>query len=448
MQDVASPTLIELLSRPLQPLPPHLYGAPDTGTNGLPAAFGKYAEVERMARRVVADETLLYRHAERFRSYPPVQNLPIPPEVIRRYAWFIGSWDSDASLESKLLPQRPWKEPQVRNLCLNTIYSTVENIFNCLRTTIPSLNGCNAIVVFDSADQEPDSGFADHLLLLRMNDTEAPPNSNGVPITIDHPLSWVDEKRFSVLDSPDVSDMIEQQGRIDWSVGHISNTPAVNDVTRLLLKVTCHFFVLDYSICTNTHSVGSRGHTIPLSPTARQASPSTTVSSHLGNVHYSLLSRYLLLLSRRFRRCTPNFPMKSEQRCAFALPGRSADIIPALLDLAMVKCQELGLIDDYPNLPLSPFNPPPAPEPMDDNNSNGTTYNDSQDGNPIGDYDPGCYDTSAGLGGQRKRPMTLTSLRSATNDPSSINPSAGDMVRPCSACYYLYPTDYSLGPVF
>lgn len=110
---------------------------------------------------------------------------------MRRYAWFIGSWSSEEDLRTDLLPKGSWSEPDVRNLCQNTMYSTVKGIFLCFRTIIRSFIDYNAAVTFGVANQKPDSGIVDNLFLLRVY--ELPFNLDGelYPATIDHPLGWV-----------------------------------------------------------------------------------------------------------------------------------------------------------------------------------------------------------------------------------------------------------------
>ena len=78
----------------------------------------------------------------------------------------------------------------------------------------------------------------------------------------------------------------------------------------------------------------------------------------------------------------PNLRVQPAREGAQEGEATSADIIPALLDLAMAKCQELRLIDDYPDLQLPPLNPPPTPEPKNDDAGSGHagTDNDSQSG--------------------------------------------------------------------
>lgn len=183
MQNDIDPTLIELFNRLLLPLLSYVHDFRSTKTCGLLTLFGKYAKVERMARRVVDDESLLTRHAERSRSYPPARNLTIPVDVTRRYAWFTESWDSDERLAVRLLPERTWSEQDVRNLFQNTIYLTVTSIFSCFSTIVP-----NAEVIFDAANQQPDSGIPDNLLLLRVYDKHLNPEGGHTRTTTDHPL--------------------------------------------------------------------------------------------------------------------------------------------------------------------------------------------------------------------------------------------------------------------
>lgn len=128
----------------------------------------------------------------------------------------------------------------------------------------------------------------------------------------------------------------------------------------------------------------------------------------------------------------PNLRVQTTKEGAQEGEATSADIIPALLDLAMAKCQELGLIDDYPDLPLPPLRLPPTPEPTNgDSGSGPSADSDIRGGDYSGDSTPRQHEKWDGPSGEKMQSAMPTSAHSETNPPNSQSQSAGDMVRPC-----------------